>query len=80
MILKTGSDIREAGGHQPHPGLRICAILNALVSGASLGGYRRVADVRHPAAIGDVSHDLQSLVFRQTLFAGPINEIATVVG
>jgi hypothetical protein len=39
-----------------------------------------MAKVGHPAAIGDVSHDLQSLVFRQTSLAGPVNEIATVVG
>ena len=54
--------------------------LSVLVSGACLCGCRRIANVGHPAAIGEVPHDLQSLVFRQTLLAGPIKEIATVVG
>jgi len=62
---------------------RACAFVRSLsvvVSGASPCGCRRIANVGQPAAIGEVSHDLQSLVFRQTLFAGPLNEITTVVG
>ena len=59
------SDVREARGRKTITrAFAFVRCLSAVVGGGSLCGYRRVANVGHPAAIGGVPHDLQSFVFR----------------